>query len=110
MLFSFLPDYVVLISCVIIVVLFSLQHHGTHRVAFVFAPIVAAWLLCISSIGIYNIFRWNPHIFHALSPVYMLKFLKSTGTEGWISLGGVVLSITGISRQLVWFLASDQNP
>ncbi|EOY34528.1 Potassium transporter 1 isoform 3 [Theobroma cacao] len=87
-------NYVVLISCVIIVGLFSLQHHGTHRVAFMFAPIVAAWLLCISSIGIYNIFRWNPHIFHALSPVYMLKFLKSTGTEGWISLGGVVLSIT----------------
>ncbi|KAK6234610.1 hypothetical protein SCA6_009947, partial [Theobroma cacao] len=89
-------NYVVLISCVIIVGLFSLQHHGTHRVAFMFAPIVAAWLLCISSIGIYNIFRWNPHIFHALSPVYMLKFLKSTGTEGWISLGGVVLSITGV--------------
>ncbi|XP_021279467.1 potassium transporter 1 isoform X1 [Herrania umbratica] len=89
-------NYVVLLSCVIIVGLFSLQHHGTHRVAFMFAPIVAAWLLCISSIGIYNIFRWNPHIFHALSPVYMLKFLKSTGTEGWISLGGVVLSITGV--------------
>ncbi|OMP02437.1 potassium transporter [Corchorus olitorius] len=87
-------NYVVLISCIIIVGLFSLQHHGTSRVAFMFAPIVAAWLLCISSIGIYNIVRWNPHIFHALSPVYMLKFLKSTGTEGWISLGGVVLSIT----------------
>ncbi|KHG06135.1 Potassium transporter 1 -like protein [Gossypium arboreum] len=89
-------NYVVLISCVIIVGLFSLQHHGTNRVAFMFAPIVAAWLLCISSIGIYNIFRWNPHIFHALSPVYMLKFLKRTGIEGWISLGGVVLSITGV--------------
>ncbi|MBA0584599.1 hypothetical protein Gorai_015403, partial [Gossypium raimondii] len=87
-------NYVVLISCVIIVGLFSLQHHGTNRVAFMFAPIVTAWLLCISSIGIYNIFRWNPHIFHALSPVYMLKFLKRTGIEGWISLGGVVLSIT----------------
>ncbi|PKI51295.1 hypothetical protein CRG98_028324 [Punica granatum] len=33
-------------------------------------------------------------IFHALSPVYMLKFLRRTGTEGWVSLGGVVLSIT----------------
>ncbi|MBA0680778.1 hypothetical protein Goari_012460 [Gossypium aridum] len=69
-------NYVVLISCVIIVGLFSLQHHGTNRVAFMFAPIVTAWLLCISSI------------------VYMLKFLKRTGIEGWISLGGVVLSIT----------------
>ncbi|KAI9194422.1 hypothetical protein LWI28_005854 [Acer negundo] len=89
-------NYVVLISCVILVGLFSLQHHGTHRVAFMFAPIVTTWLLCISSIGIYNIFRWNPHILNALSPVYMFKFFRSTGIDGWISLGGVVLSITGV--------------
>ncbi|OVA02740.1 potassium transporter [Macleaya cordata] len=87
--------YIVVISCVILVALFSLQHHGTHRVAFMFAPIVTAWLLCISGIGIYNIFRWNPRIYRALSPVYMLRFLKSTAVEGWVSLGGVVLSITG---------------
>ncbi|KAB2607108.1 potassium transporter 1-like [Pyrus ussuriensis x Pyrus communis] len=89
-------NYVVIISCVVLVGLFSLQHHGTHRVAFMFAPIVTAWLLCISGIGIYNIFRWNKCIFHALSPVYMLKFLRSTGIEGWVSLAGVVLSITGV--------------
>lgn len=89
-------NYIVIISCVILVGLFSLQHHGTNRVAFLFAPIVTAWLLCISSIGIYNIFRWNRHVFCAISPIYMLKFLKNTGTEGWVSLGGVVLSITGV--------------
>ncbi|XP_021909987.1 potassium transporter 1 [Carica papaya] len=89
-------NYIVVISCVILVGLFSLQHHGTHRVAFMFAPIVTAWLLCISSIGIYNIIKWNPHVVRALSPAYMLKFLKSTGVEGWVSLGGVVLSITGV--------------
>ncbi|PON57563.1 Potassium transporter [Parasponia andersonii] len=87
---------VVIISCVILVALFSLQHHGTHRVAFMFAPIVTAWLLCISGIGIYNIFHWNPRIFQALSPLYMLKFLRTTGVEGWVSLGGVVLSMTGV--------------
>ncbi|KAL6003340.1 3-ketoacyl-CoA thiolase with broad chain length specificity [Asimina triloba] len=73
-----------------------LKHHGTHRVAFMFAPIVAAWLLCISSIGIYNIHRWNPSIVRALSPAYMFRFLRSTGVKGWVSLGGVVLSITGV--------------
>ncbi|XP_077233041.1 potassium transporter 1 isoform X2 [Tasmannia lanceolata] len=88
-------NYVVMISCVILVGLFSLQHHGTHRVAFMFAPIVTAWLLCISGIGIYNIFRWNPSIFRALSPLYMFRFLRSTGLEGWVSLGGIVLCITG---------------
>ncbi|KAJ7964220.1 Potassium transporter [Quillaja saponaria] len=89
-------NYVIIISCIILVGLFSLQRYGTHRVAFLFAPVVSAWLLCISGVGIYNIFRWNPQIFHAFSPVYMLKFLRSTGIEGWISLGGVVLSITGV--------------
>lgn len=93
--FSFL-DYVVAISCVLLVGLFSIQHHGTHRVAFLFAPIVTAWLLSIAGIGIYNIVQWNPQIFHALSPVYMVRLLKRTGYEGWLSLGGVVLSITGV--------------
>ncbi|XXG39718.1 hypothetical protein AAC387_Pa01g0604 [Persea americana] len=88
--------YVVVISCVILVGLFSLQHHGTHRVVFLFAPIVTTWLLCISGIGVYNIFQWNLSIFRALSPFYMYRFLQSTRTEGWVSLGGVVLCITGV--------------
>ncbi|KAH0469120.1 hypothetical protein IEQ34_002352 [Dendrobium chrysotoxum] len=90
-----ISDYIVALSCLILVALFSLQRFGTHRVGFIFAPIVIAWLLCISVIGIYNIFKWNPSIFHAISPVYMCKFLSSTGVEGWVSLGGVVLCITG---------------
>uniref|UniRef100_A0A7N0TH18 Potassium transporter n=1 Tax=Kalanchoe fedtschenkoi TaxID=63787 RepID=A0A7N0TH18_KALFE len=89
-------NYVVVISCCILVGLFSLQHHGTHRVSFAFAPIVTAWLLSISSIGVYNVLRWNPRIYRALSPVYMLKFLRGAGVEGWKSLGGVVLSIAGV--------------
>ena len=75
---------------------FSIKHHGTHRVAFLFAPIVTAWLLSIAGIGIYNIIKWNPRIFQALSPIYMVKLLKETRREGWLSLGGVVLSITGV--------------
>ncbi|XP_020578915.1 potassium transporter 1 [Phalaenopsis equestris] len=88
-------NYVVALSCLILVVLFSLQRYGTHRVGFMFAPIVIAWLFCISGIGIYNIFKWNPSIFRAISPGYMCKFLRSTGVEGWVSLSGVVLCITG---------------
>ncbi|KAI5435108.1 3-ketoacyl-CoA thiolase with broad chain length specificity, variant 2 [Lathyrus oleraceus] len=87
-------NYVAIVSCIILVGLFSIQHHGTHRVAFLFAPVVAAWLLCISGVGIYNIFRWNRQVYRALSPIYMYRFLKTNGMEGWLSLSGVVLSIT----------------
>ncbi|THU59195.1 hypothetical protein C4D60_Mb03t22420 [Musa balbisiana] len=83
------------IACLILVALFALQHYGTHRVGFLFAPIVITWLLCISVIGVYNIFHWNPHVYQALSPYYMYKFLKKTQRGGWMSLGGILLCITG---------------
>ncbi|XP_074564450.1 potassium transporter 6-like isoform X2 [Curcuma longa] len=83
------------IACAILVALFALQHYGTHRVGFLFAPIVVTWLVCISAIGVYNIFLWNPHVYQALSPYYMYKFLKKTQRGGWMSLGGILLCITG---------------
>ncbi|CAA6670630.1 unnamed protein product [Spirodela intermedia] len=83
------------VACVVLVCLFALQHYGTHRVGFLFAPVVVVWLLCISSIGVYNIFHWNPHIYRAFSPYYMYKFLKKTQRRGWMSLGGILLCITG---------------
>ncbi|VFR00205.1 unnamed protein product [Cuscuta campestris] len=86
---------VLLITCIILVGLFALQHVGTHRVAFLFAPIVAIWLISIFSLGLYNTIVWNPKIVSALSPHYIIKFFRDTGRDGWISLGGVLLSVTG---------------
>lgn len=86
---------VIPITCCILVCLFALQHYGTHRVGILFAPVVLIWLVCISSLGLYNIITWNPLIYKALSPYYMFKFLKKTGKDGWMSLGGILLCVTG---------------
>lgn len=86
---------VVLLSCIVLVGLFSLQHRGTQKVAFMFAPIVIIWLFCIGGIGLYNIVHWNPNIYQAISPYYIVKFFRTTGTDGWIALGGILLSMTG---------------
>ncbi|KAH6834411.1 Potassium transporter family protein [Perilla frutescens var. hirtella] len=83
------------LACIILVFLFYLQHFGTHRIGFLFGPVVITWLLCISAIGVYNIVQWNPHVYQALSPYYMYKFLKKTRRGGWMSLGGILLCITG---------------
>ncbi|KAM7251763.1 hypothetical protein ACFE04_023646 [Oxalis oulophora] len=83
------------VACVILIALFALQHYGTHKVGFMFAPVVLAWLLCISSIGLYNIIYWNPLVYRALSPHYMLIFLRKTQRSGLMSLGGILLCITG---------------
>ncbi|KAJ1280865.1 hypothetical protein BS78_04G264900 [Paspalum vaginatum] len=83
------------VACAILICLFALQHYGTHKVGFLFAPIICIWLLCISAIGIYNIMHWDHHVYRALSPYYMYQFLKKTQTGGWMSLGGILLCVTG---------------
>ncbi|XP_072993089.1 probable potassium transporter 13 isoform X1 [Typha latifolia] len=85
----------VLIACVILVGLFALQHYGTRRVGFLFAPIFIAWVGCICCVGIYNINKWNPSVVRAISPYYVYNFFKKAGKDGWSSLGGIVLCITG---------------
>ncbi|KAJ4711981.1 Potassium transporter [Melia azedarach] len=85
----------VVIACLVLIGHFVLQHRGTYRVAFMFAPIVIVWLLSIAAIGMYNIVKWNPRVYQALSPYYIYKFFKNTGKDGWTSLAGVLLCITG---------------
>eukprot|EP01018_Ginkgo_biloba_P039219 Gb_22908 [translate_table: standard] len=70
--FGFICE-VVLLACVILIGLFALQHYGTHKVAFMFAPIVIIWLLCIAVVGAYNVAHWNPSIVQALSPYYLYR-------------------------------------
>ncbi|XP_010538817.1 PREDICTED: potassium transporter 3 isoform X2 [Tarenaya hassleriana] len=86
---------VVLIACLLLVGLFVLQHRGTNKVAFLFAPIMILWLLSIATVGMYNIVTWNPRVYQALSPYYIYKFFRDTGKDGWLSLGGILLCITG---------------
>ncbi|CAO2162480.1 unnamed protein product [Urochloa humidicola] len=86
---------VVVLSCIVLVCLFTLQHWGTRRVAFLFAPVVVLWLLLLAALGVYNIVVWNPRVLRAVSPYYVVSFFRHTGKDGWISLGGVLLSMTG---------------
>ncbi|KAL9456516.1 hypothetical protein AB3S75_005693 [Citrus x aurantiifolia] len=88
-------NYTVLIASLMLVGLFALQHFGTHRVGFLFAPVLLAWLLCISIVGFYNTVHWNPGVVRGLSPYYVYIFFKKAGKDGWSSLGGVVLCVTG---------------
>lgn len=88
-------DVVVLVAVVILVGLFSMQHYGTDRVGWLFAPIVLLWLLTIGGIGAFNIWKHDSSVLRAFSPVYIYRYLKKGGKDRWTSLGGVMLSITG---------------
>ncbi|XP_009782238.1 potassium transporter 11 isoform X1 [Nicotiana tabacum] len=88
-------DVVVVVAVIILVGLFSLQHYGTDRVGWLFAPIVLLWFLLVGGIGIFNIWKYDSSVLRAFSPVYIYRYFRRRKKEGWTSLGGIMLSITG---------------
>ena len=101
---------VVLVAVVILVGLFSLQHYGTDKVGWLFAPIVLLWFLMIGGIGIFNIWKYDSSVLKAFSPVYLYHYLKGGGKDGWTSLGGIMLSITGTLLKTYLTLISLKTP
>ncbi len=89
-----LHDWVVPITAVIILVLFSVQRHGTAAVGRLFGPVMILWFLTIGALGVTGIAR-HPEILAALSPTYALSFLATHFHIGFFALAAVVLSVTG---------------
>ncbi|CAL5030083.1 unnamed protein product [Urochloa decumbens] len=89
-------DIVVLVAVVILIGLFSMQHYGTDKVGWLFAPIVLLWFILIGSVGAVNIHKYNNSVLKAYNPVYVYRFFRRRwNSDIWTSLGGVMLSITG---------------
>ena len=72
------------------------QRFGTDKVGYSFAPIICVWFTFIGGIGIYNFIKYDPTVLKALNPAYIIQYFKRNKKDAWISLGGVVLSITGL--------------
>lgn len=93
---SLSKDAVVGVSVVILILLFSVQRMGTDKVGFTFAPIVCLWFTFITGIGLYNLFTHGVGVLRAFNPYYIILYFQRNGKKGWISLGGVILCITGL--------------
>jgi KUP system potassium uptake protein len=89
-----LNTWIVPITAVIILVLFSVQRHGTAAVGRLFGPVMIAWFTAIGAIGATAIAD-HPQILKALSPVYALQFMAGHFDIAFFSLAAVVLSVTG---------------
>ncbi|KAL3376653.1 hypothetical protein AABB24_003204 [Solanum stoloniferum] len=88
-------DVVVIVAVIILVGLFSVQHYGTDRVGWLFAPVVLLWFLLVGGIGIFNIWKYDSSVVRAFSPVYIYRYFRRRKKDSWTSLGGIMLSITG---------------
>ncbi|OVA04325.1 potassium transporter [Macleaya cordata] len=88
-------DKVMWISVVILFLLFQVQRFGTDKVGYSFAPILTIWFIFIGSIGIFNFVKHDPTVIKALNPMYIVHYFMRNKKDAWISLGGVVLCLTG---------------
>jgi len=89
-----LDGYVVWIALVILLGMFAVQRHGTHKVGKAFAPVMTAWFLVLALLGARQILA-HPQVLYALNPWHAVKFFIHHGDRSFIALGGVVLALTG---------------
>jgi len=89
-----LAQYVVPLTLIILVALFSIQRHGTSRVGVLFGPVMSLWFLTLAILGVMHIAR-EPSVLLALSPTYAGAFLTGNPLLAFLSLGAVVLAVTG---------------
>lgn len=83
------------ISVGILIFLFQIQRFGTDKIGYSFAPVLTIWFLFIGAIGFYNFLKYDTGVIKALNPWYIIDYFKRNKKDAWISLGGVILCLTG---------------
>ena len=90
---SFAP-LVVPLSLAILVGLFLFQSRGTHRIGKLFGPVMLLWFLVLGAFGLASLLE-TPSILTAINPWYALLMFLHAPWVAFISLGAVVLAVTG---------------
>ncbi|HEY3775278.1 MAG TPA: KUP/HAK/KT family potassium transporter [Solirubrobacteraceae bacterium] len=85
---------VVPISLAILVGLFAVQRFGTSAVGWTFGPVIGFFFLVIGALGAIQVVQ-RPEVLQALSPIWGARFMVDHGVAAWLTLGGVVLCVTG---------------
>jgi KUP system potassium uptake protein len=86
--------WVLPLSVVVLICLFTVQSRGTTSVGKVFGPVMVLWFVTIAVLGVSGIAQ-APQVLEALSPVHAVRFLLLHGFNGFMVLGSVFLCVTG---------------
>ncbi|HXU94126.1 MAG TPA: potassium transporter Kup [Gallionella sp.] len=89
-----LHSYVLPITLAVLTALFMVQKHGTGAVGMAFGPIMIFWFAVLGLLGAMSIAQ-NPQVLFALNPFYAWRFLVFDPWLSFLTLGSVVLAVTG---------------
>ncbi len=87
-------SFIIPVTLIIIFGLFWAQSKGTSTVGFMFGPVMLIWFVTLGGLGIYNILE-APFVLNALNPIYAFNFFVNEFSVAFITLGAVVLCVTG---------------
>ncbi len=86
--------YIIPISVVILIGLFSIQKNGTAKVGKIFGPVTLTWFITIAILGVKGI-STSFEVLNSINPYYAINFFVENGFAGFAVLGSVFLVITG---------------
>jgi KUP system potassium uptake protein len=89
-----LHQYVLPITITVLITLFFIQRHGTGSVGKLFGPVMLVWFVTLGALGLYNIHN-HPEVLLMVNPLWALHFLTENPGTSFITLGAVVLTVTG---------------
>jgi KUP system potassium uptake protein len=89
-----LESYVLPFTIVVLTGLFVIQRFGTEIIGRIFGPVMVLWFVVIAAAGIGRLLH-HPDILRSFSPHYAVLFFVDHPGIAFISLGSVVLTVTG---------------
>jgi KUP system potassium uptake protein len=89
-----LSHYVIPATLAILTALFLVQKRGTGAMGMAFGPIMVFWFATLGVLGVLSIAQ-SPQVLFALNPVYAYHFLTADPWLAFLTLGSVVLAVTG---------------
>jgi KUP system potassium uptake protein len=89
-----LSHLVVPLSIAVLIGLFVLQTRGSGTIGALFGPVMLAWFTVIGVLGLSEVLK-DPAVFQGLSPSWGIRFMINHKIAGYLTLGGVVLAVTG---------------
>ena len=91
---SAFADWVIPVSVVILVALFSVQSRGTAGIARVFGPVMVVWFAVVGVLGLRQVIE-HPGVLEAVWPGYAVEFFVDNPGKAFLSLGSIFLVVTG---------------
>jgi len=89
-----LESYIIPVTMILIAGFFAIQRFGTGAIGRFFGPIMIIWFLTLGSLGLVSVLG-NPQVLMAINPMHGLGFLFAHPGIGFVTMGAVVLAVTG---------------